>query len=220
MGGAYARGGSEVCLRSGMTVHAIRIEPNGARFRLYFDTASPPLDVAADEIKSIGERCAGAAASPAGTPAASPKPDAPAQSFGIHGSNTIGEQLMPMLIDAYAAKRFGGKPSYRARAPEQLDIEIGSGSAAPAAHIDLQAKGSGTAVEALLSKAASIGMASRRALPQEVDEVTTAQHLNLIGASNEHVLALDGVTVIVSRDNPIRQLTLPTIGRIFSGEIR
>ena len=130
MDSAFAQSGSDVCLRSGMTVHAIRIEPNGARFKLYFDTASPPLEVGADEIKSIGERCAGAAASPAGAPVASPKPDAPAQSFaiqsfGIHGSNTIGEQLMPMLIDAYAAKRFGNKPSYRARAPEELDIEIG-----------------------------------------------------------------------------------------------
>jgi ABC-type phosphate transport system substrate-binding protein len=79
---------------------------------------------------------------------------------------------MPMLIDAYAA-----------------------------AHIDLQAKGSGTAIKALLGKAASIGMASRRALPQEVDEVASAAHLNLIGAGNEHVLALDGVAVIVNRDN-------------------
>jgi phosphate transport system substrate-binding protein len=225
MDSAFAQSGSDVCLRSGMTVHAIRIEPNGARFKLYFDTASPPLEVGADEIKSIGERCAGAAASPAGAPVASPKPDAPAQSFaiqsfGIHGSNTIGEQLMPMLIDAYAAKRFGNKPSYRARAPEELDIEIGGTGAAPAARIDLQAKGSGTAIKALLGKAASIGMASRRALPQEVDEVGAAVHLNLIGAGNEHVLALDGVAVIVNRDNPIRQLTLPMIARIFSGEIR
>src|SRR5262249_34436550 len=153
-------------------------------------------------------------------PAAKPANDADAQSFGIHGSNTIGERLMPMLIDAFADKRFGTKPSYRARAPEELDIDIIGPGAAPVARIDLEAKGSGTAVKALLGKAATIGMASRRALPQETDQVATAEHINLTSTGNEHVLALDGLAVIVNPDNPIRQLTLPTIARIFAGEVR
>jgi phosphate transport system substrate-binding protein len=233
-----AQSGVDVCLRSGMSVRAVRIEPSEGRFKLYFDAASPPLDVGAGDIQSIGQPCAPANANrnPA-QPTAAPATDAGTQSsstpsFGIHGSNTIGERLMPMLIDAYADKRFGAKPVYNASAPEQLDIDIrgpgsglgsapGSGSgSAPVVRIDLQAKGSGTAVRALLSKAAAIGMASRRALPQEADQVTTAAHLNLLGAGNEHVLALDGLAVIVNHDNPIRRLTLPTIARIFSGEVR
>ncbi len=221
-----AQSGVDVCLRSGMTVRAIRIEPNEGRFKLYFDAASPPLDVGAGDIENIGQPCAPANAKrdPAQA-AAAPATDAGTQSFGIqsfgiHGSNTIGERLMPMLIDAYADKRFGTKPVYSASAPEQLDIDLLGPGSAPVARIDLQAKGSGTAMQALLSKAAAIGMASRRALPQEVDQVTTAEHLNLLGAGNEHVLALDGLAVIVNQDNPIRRLTLPMIARIFSGEVR
>lgn len=217
--GAFAQAGSDVCLRSGMTIHAIRIEPSGGRFKLYFDTSSPPLDVGVDEIKTIGQACAPPTASP-NAPQRAALPDAGTRSFGIHGSNTIGEQLMPMLIDAYADKRFGIKPTYRPRAPEELDIEITKPGAAPVARIDLQAKGSGTATKALLGKAATIGMASRRALPQEVDQVASAGHLDLTGPGNEHVLALDGLAVIVNRDNPVRQLTLPMIARIFSGELR
>jgi phosphate transport system substrate-binding protein len=216
-----AQSGIDVCLRSGMAIRATRIEPNEGRFKLYFDAASPPLDIGAGDIKSIGQPCAPANASrDAPQPAAASATDAGAQSFGIHGSNTIGERLMPMLIDAYADKRFGTKPVYRAPAPERLDIEILGPGSAPVARVDLQAKGSGTAMEALLSKAAAIGMASRRALPQEVDQVAAAEHLNLLGTGNEHVLALDGLAVIVNQDNPIRRLTLPTIARIFSGEIR
>ena len=222
MDGALAQGGSDVCLRSGMTVRAIRIEPGAAgRFKLYFDTASPPLEVGADEIRSIGQPCAPAAESQrAAQPAAAPAPDTGARSFGIHGSNTIGEQLMPMLLDAYAAKRFGTKPSYRARAPEELDIDILGSGAKPVARIDLQAKGSGTAVKALLDRTATIGMISRRAQPQEVEQVSAMERINLTAAGNEHVLALDGLAVIVNRDNPMRQLALPTIARIFSGEVR
>src|ERR1700759_1981794 len=188
-----SQGGSEVCLRSGMTVRAIRIETSGGRFKIYFDTASPPLDVGVDDIKSIGQPCAPANQSAsanqsapanqnAAQPAAAPAPDATARSFGIHGSNTIGEQLMPVLIDAYAAKRFGTKPSYRPRAPEQLDIDIVGPGYAAMGRIDLQAKGSSTAVKALLDRTAAIGMASRRAQPQEIEQVATAEHLNLIGA--------------------------------------
>jgi phosphate transport system substrate-binding protein len=217
MESAFAQTGFDVCLRSGMTVHAMRVEPSGGRFKLYIDTASAPLEVGADEIKSLGQACA-----PAADSRSAPQPAAAAapRSFGIHGSNTIGEQLMPMLIDAYAKRRFGTKSSYRPRAPEELDIDILEAGARPVARVDLQAKGSGTAVKALLGKAAAIGMTSRRALPQEIEQVTAALKLNLIGSGNEHVLALDGVAVIVNRDNPIRQLAPQAIARIFSGEAR
>jgi phosphate transport system substrate-binding protein len=216
------QGGIDVCLRSGMAIRAVRIEPSEGRFKLYFNAESPPLDVAAGDIKSIGQPCTPASANRDVPPqaAAAPAIDVGAQSFGIHGSNTIGERLMPMLIDAYADKRFGTKPLYSAPAPERLDIEIRGPGSAPAARVDLEAKGSGTAMAALISKAAAIGMASRRASPQEVDQVAAAEHLNLLSAGNEHVLALDGLAVIVNPDNPIRRLTLPTIARIFSGEVR
>jgi phosphate transport system substrate-binding protein len=216
-----AQGGVEVCLRSGIAVRATRIEPGDGRFKLYFDAAIPPLDVSAGDIKSIGQPCAPAnPARDAPSPPAASATDPGTQSFGIHGSNTIGERLMPMLIDAFADKHFGTKPLYSAPAPERLGIEVLGPGAAPVARIDLEAKGSGTAVEALLSKAAAIGMASRRALPQEVDQVTAAEHLNLLGAGNEHVLALDGLAVVVNKGNPIRRLSLSTIARIFSGEVR
>jgi phosphate transport system substrate-binding protein len=219
--GAVAPSGVDVCLRSGLAVRAVRIEPGEGRFKLYFNAEGPPLDVAATDIASIGQPCAPANAN-RNPPqaAAAPVTAAGPPSFGISGSNTIGERLMPMLIDAFADKRFGTKPLYNAPAPERLDIDIIGPGATPVARIDLQARGSGTAVAALIGKAAAIGMASRRALPPEVDQVTAAEHIDLLSSGNEHVLALDGLAVIVNPDNPIRRLTLPTIARIFSGELR
>ena len=61
-------------------------------------------------------------------------------------------------------------------------------------------------------------MSSRAANKDEIDKVTAQYNINLRAPGNEHVLALDGLAVIVNPDNPVKQLTLDQIARIFSGE--
>ena len=107
--------------------------------------------------------------------------------FGVHGSNTIGERLMPMLIDAFAQKRLGVKPTARMGAPEEQEVTLGSNA------IDLHAHGSGTSAKSLADGAAQIGMSSRRATDPEVTSVQAAQRVDLRANGNEHVLALDGL---------------------------
>lgn len=201
-----AESGVHVCLRSGTHVVAVRIEALEGRYRLYLDATGSPLDISADQIKSMGEPCATEFAT---------------QRFGIHGSNTIGERLMPMLIDAFAEKRYGARTAYTARAPEELDIKLEQpGKRQVVANIDLQAKGSGTAIDALLQSKATIGMSSRRATSEEAGQIAAAFKTNLFAAGSEHVLALDGLAVIVNRENPLRQLSLATVARIFAGDLQ
>lgn len=214
---AAAQSTTDVCLRGGVHVRASRIETREGRYVLFTAGSSSPLEVPADQVKSIGVLPCEPAASAPPLPAAT---NAGGQRFGIHGSNTIGERLMPMLIEAYAQKQYGARPIFKPRAPEEQDIEVRAAGAPEAlAMIDLAAKGSGNSAKGLLEGKALIGMSSRRVNDEETGKIAEQLRVNIRAPGNEHVLALDGLAVIVNQSNPIRQLTLDEIARIFAGEV-
>jgi phosphate transport system substrate-binding protein len=62
-------------------------------------------------------------------------------------------------------------------------------------------------------------MASRQLNPDEVKLVDQRFNVNVLAPGNEHVLALDGLAVIVHPTNPIKQLRLDQIAQVFSGQI-
>lgn len=68
--------------------------------------------------------------------------------------------------------------------------------------------GSGSGITAVAEGRCDIGLSSRNLKEEE-----KAQGLT------ETILALDGIAVIVNPDNPINDLDLETIGRIYRGEI-
>jgi phosphate transport system substrate-binding protein len=207
---SFAQDLIDVCMKGGAVIRAIKVETRAGKFVLYPQGGGAPIEVGEDQVRGIAIPCGQPQAPAAGA----------AQKFGIYGSNTIGERLMPLLIDAYAQKTFGAKPVHKPRAPEEEEIEIRrSGSTEPLAVVDFQAKGSGTSAAALLAKNAVIGMSSRRANNEEVDKIRGQYQVELIAPGNEHVLALDGLAVIINQDNPIRQLALEQVARIFAGEV-
>lgn len=79
---------------------------------------------------------------------------------------------------------------------------------APGITVNYSGTGSGAGVEAVLSGACDIGLASR-----ELTEAETAR-----GAQG-HLLALDGVAVVVHPDNPVRDLTRQQLAAVFTGLI-
>jgi phosphate transport system substrate-binding protein len=191
------------CLSDGTQVSVDRFETREGKFLLYVPGGTAPLEYPSSSVRGINMPC------PAGPPA--PR-------FGIHGSNTIGERLMPMLIEAYGQKRLGVKPTAKLTAPEEQEITLKSSSGTRAV-IDLHAHGSGTAASALIDGKAVIGMASRQLNPDEVKLVDQRFNVNVLAPGNEHVLALDGLAVIVHPTNPIKQLRLDQIAQVFSGQI-
>jgi phosphate transport system substrate-binding protein len=83
----------------------------------------------------------------------------------------------------------------------------------PETAIDCRALGTHFGIPALKDRVAEIAMLSR--------PITDAERRDIVTAMNpvEHVLALDGVLVVVSHRNPATALTLDDIARIFGGEI-
>ena len=60
----------------------------------------------------------------------------------------------------------------------------------------------------------------RRATPEEAARIASAGLGDLFAASNEHVVGLDGIAVIVNAKNPTNALHVPELARIFSGETK
>jgi phosphate transport system substrate-binding protein len=139
--------------------------------------------------------------------------------FGIHGSNTIGAELMPRLIEAYARLHGEYVRISNGASPEVTEIKVVGGDGKNRATIDLQAHGSGTATPGLASGKALIGMASR---PLNEDELAQlAQHGlgDMRSPENERVVGLDGIVVIVSPANPVTEMSLQQVQAIFSGAV-
>ena len=84
----------------------------------------------------------------------------------------------------------------------------------PEVRISVSGGGSGTGIAALINGTLDIANASRQIKPEEVK----AAEVNGI-EPQEHVIARDAIAVIVHPDNPVNQLTLEQISRIYRGEI-
>ena len=135
-------------------------------------------------------------------------------SVSIQGSNTIGEALTPALIEAYAAEKQMRVEKQIGASAEEVGIELKDAAGQRLARIDLRSHGSGTAFPALAKSEAQIGASSRPIKPEEAKSITDAGF-----AVQPHVLALDGILVLVSPNNPVNQLSLEQIAKIFAGEL-
>ncbi len=137
--------------------------------------------------------------------------------FRLHGSNTVGAALAPELIKSWLAGQ-----GY----DEIEDRPAGAGERVISARqsdgkyykVEVHAHGSSTAFVDLGAGTADIGMASR---PIKSDEVDALGRLgDLADAQHEFVIGLDGIAVIVNRDNNLQSLSVKTLRQIFSGQIR
>lgn len=139
--------------------------------------------------------------------------------FGVYGSNTIGAKLMPSLIEAYA-ESLGGQVTKRVGAkPEEVEMAMLDAENKKVADIDLRSHGSGTSFPGLATNQAEIGMSSRPIKDKEVANLQQAGFPDLREAGREHVLALDGLLVIVSPRNKITGISMDQLAQVFSGQI-
>ncbi len=83
-----------------------------------------------------------------------------------------------------------------------------------AAEFSVAGGGSGTGIAALINKQTDIANSSR---PMKEEEIAQAKANG--GEPVPVVFSMDGLAVIVHENNPVTQLTVEQIGKIFSGEI-
>ena len=81
--------------------------------------------------------------------------------------------------------------------------------------ITVSESGSGNGAKSLINAACDVATMSR---PIKASEKKAALDAGVLPI--EHIVALDGIAVIVSQQNPVKNLTIDQIQKIYAGEIR
>ena len=145
------------------------------------------------------------------------KPAAAQLLFRLHGSNTVGEKLAPALLQAFLQQQQAeGFAWQQAQSPVERTLNFNK--AGTPQMVELHAHGSSTAFKDLASGKADIGMASRRISADEVEKLKP-QLGDLSKIGNEHIVALDGLAVIVNQNNALKAISTEMLAKIFSGEV-
>ncbi|GIZ11899.1 substrate-binding domain-containing protein [Pseudomonas sp. NCCP-436] len=135
----------------------------------------------------------------------------------IQGSNTIGAQLGPALVQGLFEQ--AGLQQIRLE-PGTLENEQRVLARTPGGRqvvAQIAAHGSGTGFSALLDGSADLAAASR---PIKDAEAHRLQALgNMRSPAAEQVIAIDGLAVILHPDNPLDTLSVTQVARLFAGEI-
>lgn len=154
-------------------------------------------------------------------PAASAPPDkavaAPSGNLllRLSGSNTVGAELAPRLAQAFMLANGDTGVSIAPAGADEVQVAGMRGGVREV--ITVAAHGSATAFTDLAKGATDIGMASRRIKPAEKASLSALG--DLTSAAGEHVLALDGIAVIVSAANPVASLSKDQLRGIFTGAL-
>ena len=149
---------------------------------------------------------------------ACPAPGTSGATLGIAGSDTIGEELMPLLLTGLAEASGGGtRKSAIDSATTAVSLIAADGRETLKAEIEF--KGSSTGFAALLNGAADLGMSSRLAKPEEIAAFADAGLGDLTDPAQEHAFAVDGLLVIVNPALPIDALGAADIAGLLSGRI-
>jgi phosphate transport system substrate-binding protein len=168
-----------------------------------------------------GINFATASATPSPADGGMHKNPAAAATIRIHGSNTIGVELAPALVEEFL-KRENATNITRLPTddPQQIVIQGTLPGQPQPEIIEILAHGSATAFADLPAERCDIGMSSRQIKADEAQACATAGLGNMFLPKCEHILGVDGITIIVNRANMIETLSKDQLAGIFSGRIR
>lgn len=139
--------------------------------------------------------------------------------IAISGSATMGEVLVPALIEAFALRQ-GLDLKREAQDATHFEITLSDpedGEAVGRFFFRLTTTAEGFAD--LLANEADIVMAAREIRPEELRRAEDAGLGDLSGRGRSHVVALDAVVPVVSPQNPVRRIALDTLADVVAGRI-
>lgn len=139
-----------------------------------------------------------------------------AHALEVHGSNTIGATLAPMLMTQFL-QQLSGQPVTSAGTGTANETILSTQRNGQPLTVLVAAHGSSTGYSALAAGQADVWAASRRVKGSEAQAM--ASRADLLSGDSEHIIAIDGLAILVHPSNPVNQLNIDTLARIFAGEI-
>jgi len=140
------------------------------------------------------------------------------QELRIHGSNTIGEKLMPAMAIAYLESHaYHDIKTHQLGPVSKIITGINKTGKSQVSFI-IEAHGSSTAFSSLSEGKTDLGMSSRRIKTEETELLATKYPAQT--KIQEHVIALDALAIITHPDNPVTKISVQQLAQIFSGNIQ
>ncbi|MEO0930376.1 MAG: phosphate ABC transporter substrate-binding/OmpA family protein [Pseudomonadota bacterium] len=198
----------EVTLRSSdgtvnMTGDLVSFENN----TYTIETLLGPLRVQASRVTCSGEAC--------------PDLSVAEVDLAISGSEEIGAGLMPLLVEGFAGSKDAaadiGNTAVQGQFVAKLVGDQGFGN--DLANIQVTGSSASEGIADLLASRSDVAMASRRMAPQEATALRDLGAGDMYAPSQEHILAVDSLIVVVHPDNPITTLDVRQIFGIYSGAV-
>jgi len=145
----------------------------------------------------------------------------------IHGSNTIGAKLAPALVESFMKEKGYADIEKVPLADLEVLIKGKKPDSTEVDAVEIKAHGSATAFDetdknkrvGLLGGHADVGMSSSPVKKDMVEKFQAHNMGNPGSRAQEHVIALDGLAVIVNPSNSIDKLSVEKIRKIFLGEV-
>jgi phosphate transport system substrate-binding protein len=140
----------------------------------------------------------------------------------LEGSTSVGDKLAPALAAEYLAKELHADDvktkvisSKASDGTSFQTFEVSGRVGGSKKVIRIVSNGSGKAFTALANTSADLGMSSRPYSDSDPSDLSYLPASN----NNEHVVALDGIAVIVNSANRVQGLSLAQLKGIFTGAV-
>lgn len=136
----------------------------------------------------------------------------------IQGSNTIGAELGPALVEGLLQEQ--GLLKIHRETPDTANEQriVGQTAQGQRVIIEVAAHGSSTGFTALKNLSADLAASSREIKDSELLALQALGDLKSPAA--EQVIAIDGLAIILNPANPLEQLNTEQLARIFAGEVK
>ncbi len=169
--------------------------------------------------------CVGGACPKAGTfaPAANAGTAAPGSNLGTAvwmGGSAQGTQVMPKLIQAYAASIGANVTRTIGADPKNLEFKLTDATGKEIGQFIDARQGVPAGLAGLENKTVDAVWSARPVTPAEQARGEAAGLGNLRAPGNEHIYALNAMVVLVAPGNPAVSMSVDNIAKIYAGQIK
>jgi len=140
--------------------------------------------------------------------------------ISVSGARSMGEVLMPALVEAFARHR-GMAVRRVVHADTHFTYALGEPEKGRVfARFEFRLSSSGEGFADLMTGEADIALSVREVLERERRLAFDAGIGDLKAPERSRIVALDGIVAVVAPGNPVSEITLPQLAKALTGEIR
>ncbi|PJE27613.1 phosphate ABC transporter substrate-binding protein, PhoT family [Pseudooceanicola antarcticus] len=137
----------------------------------------------------------------------------------ISGAETVGEILMPALVEGFALRAGLGVTREQVAAGQVLYTLSERDTGRVAGEFTIHSHTTDRGFEELIADGADLVMALREVREAELTAAREAGLGDLTQRGRARVLALDALVPIVAPGNPVQSITMPELAKVYAGEI-